>query len=108
MKEPYKKLLEIIHIHIAKSTITNFKPVIFDVLKLFTKNENLCNIFMEYCKPVNPDNGIHYANTILGALLSISILPKLNNGSYEFFQNPLDPVMIYNILLILNNHTICF
>lgn len=48
---------------------------------------------MDYCKPSNADVGRNYADNILGALLSLSILPKTNNGTCEFFQNPLDPVI---------------
>lgn len=93
MVEPYTQLLTFIHYEVATSTIVSTKPVIFDVLKLFTLNEDLGSIFMSYCKPTNAAMGSSYANTLLGALLSISVLPKVNTGPYEFFQNPMDPVM---------------
>lgn len=99
MREPYTNVLKLVHVDIVKSRITDMSPVIFDILQLFASNENLCNVFMDYCQPSNVDIGRNYADNILGALLSLSILPKTNNGSYEYFQNPLDSVNYINFLL---------
>lgn len=92
MKEPFFKLLKCIHIDLAKGTIMSIDLSIFHILKIFTAHEDLGSIFMEYNKPKNPDLGIDYANTILGALLCISILPKTMNGPYDHFQNIMDQV----------------
>lgn len=92
MQEPFQQILKIIHIDVAQSDISTVNPNIWNVLDLFCNREELADILLHYCTPKENIAGLLYANTLLGALLSISALPKVANGSYEFFTNPLDKV----------------
>lgn len=87
---PYLNLLKALHLNIAKMTIMTLNIKIFDILKLIISYEDLSLLLMEYSTARNTI-GFEYSNTLLGALFTISILPKTNLGAYEFFQNPLDP-----------------
>lgn len=93
VKEPFFALLKVVHVEIAKSSITAISPKIWTFLQYFASREAMAELFLEYCAPKEPVTaGIRYSDTLLGALFSISILPKVPNASYEFFTNPLDHV----------------
>lgn len=78
------------------SLITVEKWVIF-TLKAFVSdktNPKLAELLLDYTTPKPRPNGsidgIQYAETLLGALLSLSILPKRHNGPYEYYENIAD------------------
>lgn len=60
---------------------------------------------MDYCTPKSDTHGRFYQDSILGALLGLSVLPKTANSLHEFFDNPMDQVSgIYNNpLFIITN-----
>lgn len=91
-KEIYTKLLKLLHVDIAKATILSFNVSLLNILIKFSNSENLAVVFMNYCKVKDVNVGIEYSHTLLGALLSISILPKTIQGEYSFFPEPLDQV----------------
>ncbi|GJQ83288.1 hypothetical protein Trydic_g8880 [Trypoxylus dichotomus] len=90
MQEVYLKLLKLTHEDIAKATLLTFNVNLLNLLIKFSNSEYLALIFLDYCQVRNVNVGIEYANTLLGALLSISILPKIVQGEYTFFPEPLD------------------
>lgn len=92
MKEPYKQLLKCVHMDLANSSLMALNLNIFEMLKHFTSNELLADVFMDYIQPENPNLGIEYANTLLGSYFCLSVLPKTMMRSYEFYQTPLDHV----------------
>lgn len=47
---------------------------------------------METCEPKNETNGRFYQDSVLGALLSLSVLSRTNASLHEFFDNPMDQV----------------
>lgn len=49
---------------------------------------------MEACEPKTETNGRLYQESILGALLSLSVLPKTATSLHDFFDNPMDQVNI--------------
>lgn len=59
----------------------------------FPGNSNLAPILMEACEPKNESNGRFYQDSVLGALLSLSVLPKSATSLHEFFDNPMDQVI---------------
>lgn len=55
-------------------------------------NSNLAPILMQACEPKIESNGRLYQDSVLGALLSLSVLPRKVNSLHEFFDSPLDQV----------------
>nr|XP_022906480.1 ubiquitin conjugation factor E4 A [Onthophagus taurus] len=90
MKEAYIAFLKRIHVDIAKSTLMSFNFSVFNILMLYTNHEHLALTLLEYSKPRIEKTGAEYANTLLGALFCVSILPKTGHSEFEYFQNPLD------------------
>uniref|UniRef100_A0A1Y1K3I1 Ubiquitin conjugation factor E4 A n=1 Tax=Photinus pyralis TaxID=7054 RepID=A0A1Y1K3I1_PHOPY len=88
-KEPFTMLLKLLHIDIARATPVSFPVFVFEILNSYVSDEFLAGILLDYCQPPS-EVGIEYANTLLGAVFSVSVLPKVISGSYEFFQDPLD------------------
>ncbi|KAK5639980.1 hypothetical protein RI129_010791 [Pyrocoelia pectoralis] len=89
IKDPFTSLLKMLHIDTAKATPVTFPVYIFEILNSYVSDEILASVLLDYCQP-SGNLGIEYANTLLGALFSVSVLPKVTNGDYEFFQDPLD------------------
>lgn len=57
---------------------------------------------MDSCEPKVENSGRHYQDSVIGALLNLSVLPRTGTSIHEFFDNPLDQVPLLIILLILN------
>lgn len=49
---------------------------------------------MEMCEPKIENNGRLFQNSVIGALLSLSVLPRTATSLHEFFDNPMDQVSI--------------
>lgn len=47
---------------------------------------------MGACEPKLQSNGRLYQDCVLGALLSLSVLPRTATSLHEFFDNPMDQV----------------
>lgn len=47
---------------------------------------------MEACEPKIETNGRLYQDSVMGALLSLSVLPRNATAMHEFFDNPMDQV----------------
>lgn len=59
-------------------------------LMLFVMDKNcppLAKLLLEFTTPLPGSDGIQYSNSLFGQLLSISILPRNQNGPYEYFQD---------------------
>lgn len=95
VNEAFTSLLKVVHVDIARASPVTFPPVTCYVLNMYAEYEPLAAILLDYCQPSNSDVGSEYANTLLGALLSVSILPKTANGSFDFFKNPMDQVIYF-------------
>uniref|UniRef100_A0AAG5CRW5 Ubiquitin conjugation factor E4 A n=1 Tax=Anopheles atroparvus TaxID=41427 RepID=A0AAG5CRW5_ANOAO len=52
-------------------------------------NPRLAHIFLDYTTPPAGSDGIKYSESVLGQLLSLSIMPRNHNGPYEYYENPL-------------------
>lgn len=85
----YPMLMEILK-KLQSATLISLETWICPVLKLFVDDKSngaLANLLLEFSTPRAPVDGIKYADTIFGQLLRISILPKNQNGPYEYFNN---------------------
>lgn len=63
---------------------------ILPALMLFTRdkqNTQLAELLMNFSTPPPGSDGISYSNTLIGQLLGLSILPKNQNGPYEYYQD---------------------
>ncbi|XP_044734743.1 ubiquitin conjugation factor E4 A [Chrysoperla carnea] len=87
-----KPLFIKIHAKIAQSTLLTINPKIFEFLNFLCSNDIYANIFIDYNTPIDLKAGSSFANTLLGALISLSILPKTNHGIYDYFDRPLEQV----------------
>ncbi|KAF7283738.1 hypothetical protein GWI33_022990 [Rhynchophorus ferrugineus] len=79
-----------ITIELQKCSLVNLDYNIFNYFNVFTSNDYLAEIFMDCCVPNKLHVGSEYANTAIGALFNLSVLPKAPNGTYEYFTTPMD------------------
>ncbi|KAJ0176606.1 hypothetical protein K1T71_007785 [Dendrolimus kikuchii] len=84
-------VLRRLHTEINKSDLVNLPIYILPSVQLFTGNVHLAPILMEDCEPKIETNGRLYQDSVIGALLSLSVLPKTASSLHEFFDNPMDP-----------------
>ncbi|GBP03297.1 Ubiquitin conjugation factor E4 A [Eumeta japonica] len=90
LKEVMTPVLRRLHTEINKSNLINLPIYILPSVQLFANNPHLAPVLMEACEPKLRDNGAAYQHSVLGALLSLSVLPRTANSLYEFFENPMD------------------
>lgn len=91
---PFKNLLNEIYEDIRTSSIATLNIyVINDVLSFFATHKYLAEILITHKKVDKAiEHGVEYANSVLGALLNISILPKNPLEQCEFFTDVVDNV----------------
>ncbi|XP_050350445.1 ubiquitin conjugation factor E4 A [Nymphalis io] len=90
LKETMIPVLQKIYADINKSNIINLPIYILPSIQLFASNSNLAQILIEACEPKIENNGRLYQDSVIGALLNLSVLPRTATGMYEFFDNPMD------------------
>ncbi|XP_058865555.1 ubiquitin conjugation factor E4 A-like isoform X1 [Acipenser ruthenus] len=61
-----------------------------DILVYFSKQPDIARVFVDYIQPKDPNNGLQYQKTLLGAVLNISCLLKTPGvvESHGYFLNP--------------------
>ncbi|KAJ8397230.1 hypothetical protein AAFF_G00440640 [Aldrovandia affinis] len=61
-----------------------------DILLYFSHQKDIAKMLMEYIQPKDPNSGLQYQKTLLGAVLSVSCLLKTPGvvESHGFFVNP--------------------
>lgn len=83
----------------AKSaSLTTLEKWVFYVVKAFISdktNPHLARFLLDYTTPTplkgsTTIDGVKYSETLLGALLSLSILPKSHTARYEYYENMAD------------------
>ncbi|XP_055389776.1 ubiquitin conjugation factor E4 A [Condylostylus longicornis] len=88
----YPMLSEIQKVLRAASMISIEKWII-PALQTFISDKSvpqLGELFMDFTTPNPGSEGVRYAETLLGQLLCISILPKKQNDPYEYYDNFMD------------------
>lgn len=86
----FKPVLKAVHIETSRSTLLGIDAHVFRTLEVFTMNDKYANVLLDYCMPDATTGRVNYSDTLFGALLSISILPKTMNQRYEYFDSPMD------------------
>ncbi|KAI8436814.1 hypothetical protein MSG28_010273 [Choristoneura fumiferana] len=92
-----------IHTDINKSNLINLPIYILPSIHIFASNPSLAQILMETCEPKNETNGRFYQDSVLGALLSLSVLSRTNASLHEFFDNPMDQAAVSMMETSLHN-----
>lgn len=84
-------------IDIKNSSLVTLDKWIIPMLNAFTSdktNPELAQLLLNFSTPETPLtgvlDGVRFAETLLGQLLSISIMPKNHNGPYEYYENIAD------------------
>ncbi|XP_041979674.1 ubiquitin conjugation factor E4 A [Aricia agestis] len=91
LRETMIPVLNRIHTDVNKCNIINLPIYILPSIQLFASNPHLAPILMDVVEPKNPEIGRFYEDTVFGALLGLSVLPRNNSYSQHFFDNPMDP-----------------
>lgn len=102
----YRQTLQTIFGKIFDACLRSIKPASLITLEKWTlytikafvsdkTNAGLAQLLLEYTTPQSrvPGgniDGVQYAETLLGQLLCLSILPKNHNGPYEYYENMAD------------------
>ncbi|XP_058813018.1 ubiquitin conjugation factor E4 A [Topomyia yanbarensis] len=77
---------------LRSASLISMERWILPFLGIFTSdksNPRLAHVFLDFTSPPADAEGIKYSESLLGQLLSLSIMPRNQNGPYEFFENPL-------------------
>lgn len=85
----FQSTLESIHKDFAKSNLFTCNRSYFTLLHMFSTNRYLGEVLLKHSTPKNVQVGNAYADTLIGAILCLSCLPKSPNGLFEFFDKPL-------------------
>ncbi|XP_075151628.1 ubiquitination factor E4A [Haematobia irritans] len=88
LKANFYPLLGKIQTHLSQSNLITIKKNIFWILSFFVRDKRIPQmgeVLIDYTMPNPNTNGGAYMDTLFGHMFSISILPKNQNGPYEFF-----------------------
>ncbi len=73
---------------VKKASLTSLENWILPALQTCVQqNPKLAEILLKHTTPAVNSLGIKYAESFFGQLLCLSIMPKTNNGPYEYFDN---------------------
>lgn len=93
----FEPILDIIHKETANHNILTFHQYWFEMLQKFSSVEALAKLVIRHSTPKN-NNGRAYSDTLLGALLTLSCLPKTVDAPFDFFDKPLQQVLQFFII----------
>lgn len=101
-------VLDIVHKEAAQSNLFTFRQQWFALLNTFSTIDPLAKLIIHHNTPKN-NQGCAYSDTLLGALFSISCLPKTAKDPYDFFDKPLRQVRQFFLLIkYFKLYMICF
>lgn len=97
LKNIFNNVFVHVHGHIRKSSLITLDKWIIPLLLAFVSdkaNQQLAQLLLTYTTPKPLPNGnldgVRFAESLLGQLLCISIMPKNHNGPYEYYENIAD------------------
>ncbi|GLH02118.1 Ubiquitin conjugation factor E4 A [Gryllus bimaculatus] len=85
----FQLTLDVIHKDFASRSLLSYNGSYFRFLHLFSANKYLGQVLLKHSAPKNPQLGNSFADTLIGAILCLSCLPKSQNGLFEYFDKPL-------------------
>ncbi|XP_061168185.1 ubiquitin conjugation factor E4 A-like [Saccostrea echinata] len=59
-----------------------------DFLIFFTRKPSLAQVFIDHSSPKDWNKGSNFQSTLLGHVFTLSCIPRMELGPYEFFENP--------------------
>ncbi|XP_037828803.1 uncharacterized protein LOC119616505 isoform X2 [Lucilia sericata] len=89
LKANFYPLLGKIQTDISQANLITLKKNVFWLLSFFVRDKRipqLGEVLIDYTMPNPNTNGGAYMDTLFGHLFSLSIMPKNQNGPYEFFS----------------------
>ncbi|XP_023293339.2 ubiquitin conjugation factor E4 A [Lucilia cuprina] len=89
LKANFYPLLGKIQTDISQANLITLKKNVFWLLSFFVRDKRipqLGDVLIDYTMPNPNTNGGAYMDTLFGHLFSLSIMPKNQNGPYEFFS----------------------
>ncbi|KXJ80153.1 hypothetical protein RP20_CCG026564 [Aedes albopictus] len=78
---------------LRSASLVSMERWIMPFLQVFVSdksNPQLGHLFLNFTSPPAGAEGIKYSESVLGQLLSLSIMPRNHNGPYEYFDNQLN------------------
>ncbi|XP_023710863.1 ubiquitin conjugation factor E4 A isoform X2 [Cryptotermes secundus] len=84
----FTSTLDTIHSDLTRSNLFTFNRSYLSLLHIFSSNSQLGSVLIVHSTPKDSHLGLTYADTLLGSILSLSCLPKVQDGPYEFFEKP--------------------
>ncbi|XP_078043228.1 ubiquitination factor E4A [Augochlora pura] len=82
----FSPILDIIHKEVAQAVLGFCHQYWFTILNMFSSIDPLAKLIIHHSTPNKIVCGKAYADTLLGALFSLSCLPKTKDEPYYFFE----------------------
>jgi len=93
----FSPVLDIVYKEATQSNLFTFRQQWFVLLNTFSIIDPLAKLIICHSTPKN-NQGCTYSDTLLGALFSISCLPKTAKDPYDLFDKPLRQVRRFFLL----------
>lgn len=90
LEETFSLPLDVVQADFVRSNILTYPRSHFMLLQTFISIQNLAEVVIQHSTVERLKLGCNFADTLLGAALNLSCLPKSVNGMYEFFDKPVD------------------
>nr|XP_022317607.1 ubiquitin conjugation factor E4 A-like [Crassostrea virginica] len=90
ISQVFQHILQIVQSRLTKE-LSLLNPGVLkniDFLSLFTRKASLAQVFLDFSSPADWSKGKAFEQTLLGSLFSLSCIPRMELGPYEFFENP--------------------
>ncbi|KAK9512148.1 hypothetical protein O3M35_000634 [Rhynocoris fuscipes] len=86
----FSPVLQAIASDFAKATVMTFPRTHFLLLNSFVSIPPLAELIIDFSLPRTTNVGVAFADTLIGAMLNLSCLPKSVDGLVEYFEKPLE------------------
>lgn len=83
----FAPILDYIHREVARSNLLVFHQYWFGLLQTFASIESLATYLILHSTP-RSEQGRAYSDTLFGAILCLSCLPKTHGEAFDFFDKP--------------------
>lgn len=93
LAEAFNPILDVVHADFARSMVMNFPRSHFTLLGSFVSIPALAELIVLHTMPKNFERGLDYSDTLFGAILNLSCLPKTVEGIIEYFERPLEAAL---------------
>lgn len=81
--------LNALHREMARGNLITLNRAYFGLLHIFACNSQLAMVLLAHSTPKDQRLGKSFSDTLLGSIICLSCLPKIQDGPHEFFDKPL-------------------